>query len=75
VTLPRPEKELLIAIRTGKYTQDQVFELGHDLTRECQQLLEDSDLPDGVDINLLSHWIAEAYQSHWRLCASTDDGQ
>ena len=74
MTLPRPEKELLIAIRTGKYTQDQVFELGDDLTRECQQLLEDSDLRDGVDVNLLS-WIADAYQSHWQLCASADDGR
>ena len=62
MTLPRPEKELLIAIRTGKYTQDQVFELGDDLTRECQQLLEDSDLRDGVDVNLLSRRIADAYQ-------------
>jgi uncharacterized protein len=75
VTLPRPEKELLIAIRTGKYTQDQVFELGDDLTLECQRLLEDSDLRDGVDVNLLSQRIANAYQSHWRLCASTDDGR
>lgn len=72
VTLPRPEKELLIAIRPGKYTQDQVFELGDDLARECQQLLENSDLPDGVDVNLLSQQIADAYPSHWRLCASTD---
>ena len=54
VTLPGPEKELLIAIRTGKYTQHQVFELADDLTLECQQLLEDSDLRDGVDVNLLS---------------------
>jgi hypothetical protein len=42
------EKELLIAIRTGKYTQDQVFKLGDDLAHECQQLLETSDLPDSV---------------------------
>src|SRR5882762_317536 len=75
VTLPRPEKELLFAIRTGKYTQDQVFELGDDLTRECQQLLENSDLRDGVDVNRLSRRIADAYQSHWRLCTSTDDGR
>ena len=75
VTLPRPEKDLLIAIRTGKYTQDQVFELGDDLTRECQQLLETSDLRDGVDVNLLSQRIAEAYQSHWRRCVSTDEGR
>ena len=54
-------------------TQDQVFELGDDLARECQQLLENSDLPDSVDVNVLSQQIADAYQFHWRLCASTDD--
>ena len=66
VTLPRPEKELLIDIRTGKYTQDQVFKLGDDLNRECEDLLEKSDLPDGVNVQMLSRLIADAYQSHWR---------
>jgi predicted nucleotidyltransferase len=66
VTLPRPEKELLIAIRSGKYTQDQVFEIGDDLTRECEELLEKSDLPDAVNLSLLSRQIADAYQYHWR---------
>ena len=62
VTLPRPEKELLIDIRTGKYTQDQVFELGDNLTRECEQLLQNSDLPESVDVHILSQQIADAYQ-------------
>lgn len=65
VTLPRPEKALLIDIRTGKYTQEQVLGIGDDLERECQQLLEKSDLPDNVDINMLSQQIADAYQYHW----------
>lgn len=66
VTLPRPEKALLIDIRTGKYTQEQVFELGNDLTHECEELLETSDLPDTVDATILSRQIADAYQFHWR---------
>lgn len=65
VTLPRPEKELLIDIRTGKYTQDQVFEVGDDLARECEELLEKSNLPDAVNANILSQQIADAYQYHW----------
>lgn len=69
VTLPRPEKELLIEIRTGKYTQAQVFELGDDLVREREELLETSDLPDTVNVTNLSHQIADAYQSHWRHMA------
>jgi len=66
VTLPRPEKELLIDIRSGKYTQDQVFEIGDGLARECERLLEKNDLPDAVDAELLSRHIADAYQHHWR---------
>jgi len=66
VTLPRPEKELLIDIRTGKYTQEQVFELGSDLARECEALLEKSNLPGGVNVDILSKQIADAYQFHWR---------
>lgn len=66
VTLPRPEKELLIEIRTGKYTQDQVFEIGDDLARECERLLEQSDLPEAVEAAFLSRQIADAYQHHWR---------
>jgi uncharacterized protein len=69
VTLPRLERELLIEIRTGKYTQDQVFKIGDDLARECEELLEKSQLPDTPDVNLLSHQIAEAYQYHWRHVA------
>jgi predicted nucleotidyltransferase len=76
VTLPRPEKELLIDIRTGKYTQDQVFEIGDGLAGECEQLLEKSDLPDAVNVQLLSQQIADAYQYHWRQVMAvhaTDD--
>jgi hypothetical protein len=76
VTLPRPEKELLIDIRTGNYTQDQVFEIGDDLAAECEQLFEKSDLPDAVNAQLLSQRIADAYQYHWRQVTAvhaTDD--
>jgi uncharacterized protein len=70
VTLPRPEKELLIEIRSGKYTQDQVFEVGDALTHECEQLLEKSHLPEAVDAELLSRQIADAYQYHWKVMRS-----
>ena len=73
VTLPRPEKELLVDIRSGKYTQDQVFEIGDGIARECEQLLEKSNLPDAVDAESLSRQISDAYQYHWRSFRSMDD--
>jgi predicted nucleotidyltransferase len=73
VTLPRPEKEMLIDIRSGKYTQEQVFEIGDGLARECEQLLENSDLPEAVDAEFLSRQIADAYQYHWQVVRSMND--
>jgi predicted nucleotidyltransferase len=67
VTLPRPsdERQHLIDIRTGKYTQDEVFKAGDDLRSECESLLANSLLPENVDKEFLSHVIAQAYESHW----------
>ena len=41
LTLPRPEPERqhLIDIRSGKYTQSAVFETGRELAAECEALL------------------------------------
>jgi len=69
LTLPRPEKNLLIAIRTGKYTQDETFAMYDDLRAECDKLLDSSDLPEMPDVHLLSKIVAEAYLEHWRRTA------
>ena len=65
LTLPRPEKDQLIAIRTGKYTQTEMFQMGADLMAECEALLAKSDLPEVCSVHLLSRIIADAYQAHW----------
>jgi predicted nucleotidyltransferase len=56
--------------RSGKYTQDQVFGIGDGLAHECEQLLQESDLPEAVDAELLSRQIADAYKYHWRTVGS-----
>ena len=65
LTLPRPEKDLLIAVRSGKYTQTEVFAMGEDLRVECDTLLDNSDLPDVPDVKLLSRIVSKAYLKHW----------
>ncbi len=65
LTLPRPEKDLLIAVRSGKYTQTEVFAMGEDLRAEADALLDNSRLPDVPDIHLLSQIVADAYQKQW----------
>lgn len=68
LTLPRPqpERQHLIDMRSGKYTQDEVFAAGRDLMEQCESLLAISTLPDEVDRAHLSRLIPAGYLSHWR---------
>jgi hypothetical protein len=66
LTLPRPEREQLIAIRTGKFTQDEMFSLGRQLKLECESLLAISKLPEAPDKAMLSRIVSEAYLAHWK---------
>lgn len=68
LTLPRPqpERQHLIDIRSGKYTQEEVFAVGRDLMEQCETLLAVSTLDEEVDRRFLSRIIAAAYQSHWQ---------
>lgn len=65
LSLPLPQKDLLIQIRSGKFTQEEVFQMGRELNAECEALLEHSDLPEAPDAKRLSDRIAEAYLHHW----------
>jgi predicted nucleotidyltransferase len=66
LTLPRPERAQLIEIRTGDFTQDEVFELGRELRAECDSLLAVSTLPEAPDKALLSRVLADAYLAQWQ---------
>jgi uncharacterized protein len=65
LTLPLREKGLLIEIRTGKYSQADVFAMGQGLEADCENLLEASDLAEESDRELLSATLAKAYREHW----------
>jgi predicted nucleotidyltransferase len=65
LTFPRPEKLVLISVRQGELTQDEVFAVGKDLMAECEDQLRISTLPEQVDVNKLSKRISEAYLAHW----------
>ena len=67
LTFPRPNKDLLIDIRTGKYTEKQMFAIGEGLDTECQYELINSDLPETINSLELSKAISEAYQYHWSI--------
>ena len=71
LTLPRPdpERQHLIDIRTGRCSQDEVFQAGKELKRECESLLVSSDLPEAPDIDEVSDIIAAAYLHHWNAAS------
>ncbi len=67
VTLPRPEKELLVTIRTGRYgSLERVLNLANTLFVDLDQAESRSPLPEKVDRVKLSRLISSAYLQHWR---------
>jgi hypothetical protein len=60
VTLPRPEKELLITIRTGNYgSLERVLSLANSLFRELEEAEGRSRLLDKVDRARVSELVSE----------------
>jgi uncharacterized protein len=67
ITLPRPEKELLITIRTGNYgSLERVLTLANTLFLELEQAGTESKLPEKVDRLRVSKLVSDAYLHHWK---------
>ena len=66
ITLPRPEKELLITIRTGNYgSPDRVLTLANTLFCELDEAEAKSGLPEKVDRPRMSELVSDTYLRHW----------
>lgn len=66
ITLPRPEKELLITIRTGQYgSLEMVLKLANSLFLELEQAETESKLPEKVDRLRVSKLVSDTYLRHW----------
>lgn len=65
ITLPRPEKNYLIRVRTGKYRMEKVLAIAQKLMAECAQAAEESGLPERVDRSIVSRLVAHCYQKAW----------
>ena len=66
ITLPRPEKELLITIRTGNYgSLDRVLNLANTLFAELAQAEAVSLLPEKADRSKISAVVSETYLRFW----------
>jgi len=61
ITLPRPERDLLVEVRTGKWTLDRVVATAKDLALECENAAATATLPEHVDQAAISTLTAECY--------------
>jgi predicted nucleotidyltransferase len=66
ITLPRPEKDLLITIRTGNYgSLDRVLSLANTLFHELEEVTTESGLPEKGDRERISKLVSETYLRFW----------
>lgn len=73
ITLPRPDVELLMDIRNGRYSYDQLMEMIGDVDLKFDKLYQESTLPKSPDINKLDNlcvnivetWLRES-KTYWK---------
>src|SRR5580700_2852846 len=65
ITMPRPERDLLIRVRTGKYSIDRVIAMAHKEFAECEDAAKTSFLPEKIDRAAVSRLLAESYRAAW----------
>jgi predicted nucleotidyltransferase len=65
ITMPRPERDLLIRVRTGKYSMDKVIAMAQKLFAECEEAAKCSSLPDRVDRTKVSRLLTDSYRKAW----------
>ena len=67
VTLPRPakERERLLAVRRGEWSEERVIRQANRLIRTLQESAAASSLPGTVDLELVSKLVGEIYLQHW----------
>jgi uncharacterized protein len=65
ITMPRPERDLLIRVRTGKYPMDKVIPMAKKLFVACEEATKSSSLPEKVDRLSVSTLVADCYRKAW----------
>lgn len=65
ITLPRPEKDLLIDVRSGAWTFDRVLKHAKQLAKEVEEAVISSPLPERVDKFAISKLVAGIHLEFW----------
>jgi len=65
ISLPRPERDLLIQVRQGHYTLEQFDHMAEDLRHQAEQATLDSSLPSAIRQEPISQLIADVHRKYW----------
>ena len=65
ITLPRPNKDELIAIRQGKYALSEIRQMGKDLEADAVAASAKSPLPESVDRDRISRLVTQIHLDFW----------
>jgi uncharacterized protein len=65
LTLPRPERDLLIEVRTGGWQRERFLQAADEMFERCKRAEKRSRLPAEVDRGEVSRIIAKTYLQHW----------
>jgi len=67
ITLPRPERDFLIRVRTGKYSMEKVVAMAEKLFADCEAAAKSSSLPEKVDRVAVSRLLTDSYRKAWAI--------
>jgi predicted nucleotidyltransferase len=66
ITLPRPEKALLIEVRSGSWRFEKVLQHAQHMFKEVEDAVKSSPLPETVDRAAISRLVAQAHLEFWK---------
>jgi uncharacterized protein len=66
ITLPRPEKDLLIGVRSGAWKLERVLAHAKQLSHEVEEAVSNSSLPEKVDQAAISKVVAQVHLEFWK---------
>ncbi len=72
ITLPRPEKELLVEVRSGSWTLEKFAEEAALLRASTEAAAASSSLPDAVDQRRISELVGRVHLEFWGRPATQD---
>ncbi len=67
ITLPRPEKEYLVEVRTGSWPVERFLEEAQLLHVRAARAAETSPLPATIDLTRINYVVTEAHMKQWGI--------